>query len=76
MSYKRDLTEKELQFVKEAKAGGFLIGYDDNGAPFAQGAEGTDNLFSMEVESAQEPADRAVWCYFLPENTDLAARLR
>jgi hypothetical protein len=76
MSYTRDLTERELQFVKEAKEGGFLTGYDDNGAPFAQGAEGTDNLFSMEVESAQEPADPEVWTYFLPENTELAARFR
>ena len=72
----RPLTDIEKVFVQEAKAGGFGVGYDDNGAPFAHGAEGTDNLFSMEVESLPEPSDPETWCYFLPENTNLAARLR
>ena len=71
---KRPLTEKEQKFVKDAEEGYFSVGYDDNGAPFAHGAEDTDNLFSMEVKSAPDGED--IWCYFLPENTDLASRLR
>lgn len=75
MKTKRQLTEIEQAFVKEAGAGGFGLGYDDNGAPFAHGAEGTDNLFSMEVESLPD-GDDGTWCYFLPDNDDLRARLR
>lgn len=59
--------------MKEAEDGYFDVGFDDNGSPFALGAEGTDSLFSMEVESA---SDGERWCYFLPENTDLAAHFR
>jgi hypothetical protein len=73
MKTKRQLTEIEQQFVKDAKAGYFGLGYDNNGAPFALGAEDTGNLFSMEVDSAP---DGAQWCYFLPENTDLARSFR
>ena len=73
MKTKRPLTAVEDQFLADAKAGGFEYALDDNGAPFALGAEDTDNLFSMEVESAK---DGESWCYFLPDNTDLAARLR
>lgn len=73
MKTKRPLTDTERQFAKDAEAGYFGLGYDDNGAPFALGAEDTGNLFSMEVQSAP---DGDQWCYFLPENTDLAARLR
>lgn len=73
MITKRPLTDTEKQFVKDAEAGYFDLGYDDNGAPFALGEEATGNLFSMEVESAP---DGERWIYFLPENTDLAARVR
>jgi hypothetical protein len=73
MKNRRPLSEIEKLFVKQAEAGHFDVGYGDDGAPFALGEEGTDNLFKMDVESAKD-GDR--WCYFLPENTDLAARLR
>lgn len=70
---KRQLTTTEEQFVKDVDVGYFDVGYDDNGAPFAFGEEDTGNLFSMEVESAP---DGERWIYFLPDNTDLAERLR
>lgn len=46
---KRELTELEKQFVAEAEAGCFLVGYDDDGSPYALGAKATDNLFSVDV---------------------------
>lgn len=73
---KRPLTDIEQQFVKDAEAGMFGVAFDDNGAPFAHGAEDTDNLFSMEVDSLPEPSDPETWCYFLPDNHNLRNRLR
>lgn len=46
---KRELTKLEKQFVADAEAGCFLVDYDDDGTPYAMGAEATDNLFSMDV---------------------------
>lgn len=41
-------------FVAEAEAGYFTVLYDDDG-PYAMGAEGTGNLFSMEVDETPDP---------------------
>ena len=45
----RKLTKLENQFVVEAEAGNFLVGYNNNGAPYALGDKNTENLFSMPV---------------------------
>ncbi len=71
----RALTDLEKQFVDEAKAGWFGVGFDDDGAPFAHGSEGTGNLFSMEVLSFEEAAVPGTWCYFLPDNERLRGLL-
>ncbi len=63
MSTKRTLTETEQQFVTEAEAGGFGLSYDDEGKPFAQGADKTGNLFSMDVE--ERPDGEGSSLYFL-----------
>ena len=60
---KRKLTDLEEKFVKEANDGFFDVGYDENGAPYAIGAQLTKNLFSMEVKEV----DYDDWgMYFLP----------
>lgn len=69
MIERRQLTDTEQQFVNDAEAGGFDVGYEGNGTPFALGAEDTGNLFTMEVDSVP---DGDAWCYFLPEKDDLA----
>lgn len=50
----RTLTDLEKQFVTEAEAGGFGLSYDDDGKPYAQGADKTGNLFSMDVEEKSD----------------------
>lgn len=51
---KRPLNENEKRFVNEAEEGGFTVGYDADGNPYALGAEKTDNLFSMDVTEVPE----------------------
>lgn len=53
---KRALTEIEKQFVKEANDGGFSVDYDEEGAPYALGADKTGHLFSMDVVETPERA--------------------
>ena len=59
----RQLTAAEKQFVKEAEEGHFMVAYEDDGTPFALGASGTDNLFTMQVDERPEPDGGA--CYTL-----------
>ena len=67
-SITKKLTSIEKKFVREAQAGGFTVGFCDNGEPYAMGAEKTGTLFSMEVEEAPEPNDQGS-CYIL-KSTD------
>ncbi len=63
MSTKRTLTEAEQQFVNEADAGGFTVVYEDDGKPYAMGADKTGNLFSMDVE--ERPDGEGSSLYYL-----------
>jgi len=54
----RPLTELEKLFIKEAEKGCFGAAIDDNGAPFALGAPGTGNLFSMDVIENDDPYNK------------------
>ncbi len=55
---KRPLTEEEQQFVREAEAGHFGVGYDDSGKPYAMGAAKTGNLFDLDVKEIDDPHSR------------------
>lgn len=61
MTTKRELTELEKQFIKEAEAGYFLVDYDEDGSPLAMGAPATDNLFSMDVEEKADGKDGSIY---------------
>jgi hypothetical protein len=64
----RPLTPLELQFLVEAEAGFFRWLFDEEtGAPFAWGAPGTGNLFSMEIVETDSGATPRESIYRLPE---------
>ena len=52
---KRELTEREALFVKEALAGGFLVDYTESGTPFAIGARYAGSWFT------EEPTESAIY---------------
>jgi len=60
---KRKLTQDEKQFIKEAEAGCFTVGYEEDGSPCAYGAPDTDNLFTLDVQ--QERVGRNESLYYL-----------
>lgn len=63
---KRELTELEQLFVKEAEAGHFIVEYGEDGSPCAYGAPDTANLFSRDVlDIQQERIGRDETLYYL-----------
>jgi hypothetical protein len=54
---KRPLTELEEKFVAEATRHHFVVGFEDDGSPFAMGCDNVANLFSMDVEETPDAFD-------------------
>ena len=61
----RPLTGREQKFLEEAEAGSFGYGIENDGTPFALGAEKTGNLFT--VPYIEEPDSYSGGSVYWPE---------
>jgi len=63
---KTKLNHLEEQFIKEA--GHFTLHFDAGGIPYAVGAQGKSNLFTMEVEEYQNQDGTSNYHLVQPES--------